>query len=124
MTAPDLVADALRAALYGAEPVVARLPRSTLDPIARAAAWLGDEREMRAELDALFGDRRSLPGSGRGGRALAIRKRARGASATGDSTHARSMRTCVLEGGEHLDAALALGRGRSSRRHTSARTNW
>src|SRR5204863_894329 len=110
MTAPELVADALRAALYGAEPVVARLPQSALDPIARAAAWLGDEREMRAELEALFGDRPIPPGVIEEARALAIRNELEVLRYR--RLDARTIdRTCVLEGGEHLDAALARGRG-------------
>ena len=110
MTGSELVADALRAALYGAEPVVARLPRSTLDPIARAAAWLGDEGEMHAELSALFGDRPCPSGVVEEARALAIRNELevlRYRRLDADTID----RTCVLEGGEHLDAALARGRG-------------
>ena len=110
MTAPELVTDALRAALYGAEPVVARLPQSSLDPIARAAAWLGDEREMCAELADLFGDRPIPHGVVDEARALAIRNELEVLRYR--RLDARTIdRTCVLEGGEHLDAALERGRG-------------
>jgi KDO2-lipid IV(A) lauroyltransferase len=110
MTAPDLIADALRAVLYGAEPVVAHLPQSTLDPIARAATWLGGEREMRDELAALFGDRPIPPGVVEEARALSVRNELEVLRYRRLDTRTID-RTCVLEGREHLDAALARGRG-------------
>jgi hypothetical protein len=106
MTGPELVVDGLRAALYGAEPLVARLPQSTLDPIARAAAWIGDDGEMRAELESLFGDRPIPPGVVEEARALAIRNELEVLRYR--RLDARTIdRTCVLEGGEHSTGARA-----------------
>jgi KDO2-lipid IV(A) lauroyltransferase len=109
MTARDLVADALTLAVYGAEPVVARLPRVVTDGIARLVQF-GDGREMQGELEALFGDRPIPPGVVEEARTLAVRNELEVLRYR--RLDARTIdRTCVLEGKEHLDAALARGRG-------------
>jgi lauroyl/myristoyl acyltransferase len=109
MTARDLVADALSLALYGAAPLVAHVPRPLLDPIARAVARFDDGREMREELEALFGDRPIGEGIEEA-RALMIRNELEVLRYR--TLDARTIdAACGLEGREHLDAALAHGRG-------------
>jgi KDO2-lipid IV(A) lauroyltransferase len=109
MIARELASDALSLALYGAEPIVRKVPRKALDVLARAAAF--PEREAAAELAALFGDRPMPVGDlAREARALAIRNELEVLQYR--SLDARSIdRVCVLEGRRHLDQALARGRG-------------
>ncbi len=111
MTARELVRDALSLALYGAAPIVARLPAAALDPLARGAARFGDDGEMLEELAALFGDRPLPVGEvASEARALAIRNELE--VLRYGSLDARTIDgMCVLEGREHLDAALARGKG-------------
>jgi lauroyl/myristoyl acyltransferase len=111
MTAGEVFRDALAFALYGAEPLVSVLPRAALDPLARRAARLGSASDMETELRALFGERPLPPGAiVEEARALTIRNELEVLRYR--SLDPRSIDdVCVLEGRDHLDAALARGKG-------------
>jgi phosphatidylinositol dimannoside acyltransferase len=107
-------------ALYGpGAPLVARIPRRSLALAARLGAGAirrlrpADEREMRAELRLLFGDR-PLPAPEDEIVREALRSalfndlEVPGYPFLGPDTIDRA---CTIEGREHLDAALARGRG-------------